>query len=82
MLPVRIYYTWYHIIPYLVHFHRIYRWVTGRLQTLASSLIAQPTRYRPLPSDVRAYLAAPVTRRVMATNYRVVDRYQSMEQQP
>ena len=26
--------------------------------------------------------AARVNRRVMATNYRVVDRYQSMEQQP
>ena len=45
-------------------------------------LAAHPTRYRPLPSAVRAYLAARVNRRVMATNYRVVDRYQSMEQQP
>ena len=48
----------------------------SRLLTLASSLVAQPTRYPPLPSDVRAYLAARVNRRVMATNYRVVDRYQ------
>ena len=45
-------------------------------------MVAQPTRYRPLPSDVRAYVAARVNRRVMATNYRVVHRYQSMEQQP
>ena len=58
-----------------------YRWVAGRLLTRASSLVAQPTRYRPLPSDVRAYLAARVSRRVMATTYRVVDRYQIMEQQ-
>ena len=59
-----------------------YRWVAGRLLSLASSLIAQPTRYRPLRSDVRASLAARVNRRVMATTYRVVDHYQSMEQQP
>ena len=58
-----------------------YRWVAGRLLSLAS-LIAQPTQHRPLHSDVRAYLAAWVNRKVMVTNYRVVDPYQSMEQQP
>ena len=57
-----------------------YRWVAGRLLSLASSLIAQPTRYRPLHSDVRAYLAARVNKRVVATNCRVVDPYQNMEQ--
>ena len=59
-----------------------YRWVAGWPLALDSSLVAQPTRYRPLPSDVRVHLAARVNRRVMATNYRAVDRYQSMEQQP
>ena len=59
-----------------------YRWVAGRLLSLASSLVAQPCRYRPLHSDVRAYLVAPVNEKVIATNYRVVNPYQSMEQQP
>ena len=58
-----------------------YRWVAGRLLSLGSSLVAQPSRYRPLHSDVRAYLAAPVNEKVIATNYRVVDLYRSMEQQ-
>ena len=57
-----------------------YRWVAGRLLSLASSLIAQPTRYRPLHSDVRAYLAARVNRSAMCSDNSVVDRYQSMEQ--
>ena len=59
-----------------------YRWVAGRLLSLASSLIAQSSRYRRLHSDVRANLTARVNRRVMATKYRVVDPYQSMEHQP
>ena len=37
-------------------------------RSLASSLIAQPTRYRPLHSDVRACLATRVNRRVMANH--------------
>ena len=44
-----------------------YRWVDCRLLSLVSSLIAQPTRYRPLHSDVRAYPAARVNERLMAT---------------
>ena len=59
-----------------------YRWVAGRLLSLASSLIAQSSRYRRLHSDVRANLTARVNRRVMSTKYRVVDPYQSMEHQP
>ena len=44
-------------------------------------MVAQPTRYRPLPSAVRAYLAARVNQKTTATNYLVVDHYQIMEQQ-
>ena len=58
-----------------------YRWVAGRPRSLASSLMAQPTLCRPLHSDVSAYPAVRVNRKVMATNYCVVDPYQSVEQQ-
>ena len=48
---------------------------------LTSSLIAQPSPYRFLHSDVPADLAARANRSVIATTYRVLDPYQIIEQQ-
>ena len=57
----------------------------GRRPATITCFFSDRTAYsghRPFHSDVRAYLAVRVNRRVMATNYRVVGPYQSMEQQP